>query len=124
MLNSVQSRTFALLIAGLVSMAGAVETASASCSIKQVCEAVEKEKKKLDSTEDSAEPTSSKEKKKDQKKGGDGNPGETMVLSEAIKDAVESHCDDEVHNSDCPLNQVIELCWENKTKVVVKRCKD
>lgn len=90
-----KNRKTLVLVVGLMFLAGLAETASASCSIEKVCKLVKENKDKKNS------------------------------LSKSAKADIESQCNNEMHNSDCPVDQVIKACLEEKsTDDVVERCKE
>jgi hypothetical protein len=76
----------------LLFLSGAAGTSTASCDIEQVCGQVGKAKNK------------------------------NKTLTDDAKEDIEEHCNDEMHKTNCPLDEVIQACWEGGETEANDRC--
>ena len=99
----VNDRKCLILVMGLMFLSGVTATATASCDIEQVCAQVEKAKKENMSVADA---------KKE----------EEGLLTDTIKEGIEEHCEDTMHKTNCPIDEVIQACWEGGVTEASDRC--
>lgn len=92
MIFMVNGRKCLILVMGLLFLSGVTVTATASCDIKQVCSQVEKAKKK------------------------------NKLLTDTVKEDIEDRCKEEMHKTNCPLDEVIQACWKGGETEASDRC--
>jgi len=93
-------------------------TVQASCSIEKVCELVAEQRESQNELDGKNEDNKSEADSNNEAEG-------KLELSKTAIGAIKSSCKNKMHNSDCPVDQVITFCMqEESTEVVIERCEE